>query len=176
MKLRRGYVALFQYGSNMSRTRLNSPERLHERARRPVGARLDGWGIRFELYSKGNECAVTNIVEASGEYVMGIVYEVPIRLIYAPKGKRSRMDVIEGAQPNGKGNYERNKINVVTAREKKILAATYVGTEAGKIRFLGGDRRVGRTYFDHLLSGAKEFGFSKKYVSYLRRQAGALKN
>jgi hypothetical protein len=43
-------VFLFQYGSNMSSTRLNSTDRLDGAARKVGPAKLEGWGIRFELF------------------------------------------------------------------------------------------------------------------------------
>jgi len=50
--MKRRSVRLFQYGSNMDPDRLNSGKRLNEAAE-PVGvARLDRWGIRFDLYSE----------------------------------------------------------------------------------------------------------------------------
>jgi hypothetical protein len=140
---------------------------------------LDGWGIRFDLYSKCNGCGVTNIVEASGEYIMGVVYQVPVRLIYAPKGKQSKMDTIEDARPDGTGNYKRQKIGDITVRGQKVSAVTYVGTPHGKRRFLDRpqqDRPVSATYFGYLVSGAKKFRFPDEYISYLRRKAGTLKD
>jgi len=177
-KFHKGYVGLFQYGSNMSSARLNSPKRLNKRARRPFRARLDAWGIRFDLYSKCNASGVTDIVQVDGEYVMGVVYKVPVRLVYAPTGKRSKMDEIEGTRTDGTGNYQRKRINVVNGRGETIPVVTYIGTEHGTRRFLRRDeldRRVSRTYFSHLLKGAHKFRFADSYISYLQRQAGILK-
>jgi Gamma-glutamyl cyclotransferase, AIG2-like len=175
----KGYVRLFQYGSNMSPSRLNSSCRLRKKARRPKSARLEGWGVRFDLYSTGNECGVANIVEVTGEYVLGIVYQVPARLIYARTGRRSKMDEIEGVQLDGKGNYKRQRIDGITVDGEKVSAVTYVGTSHGKRRFLlrsQQERAVSSAYFSHLLKGAEKFAFSEKYISYLRRQVGALKD
>ena len=179
MKLKKGYVALFQYGSNMLPARLNSSDRLSGRALLPSSARLGGWGVRFNLYSRCNGCGVTNIVSAKREYVLGVVYQVPVRLIYAPEGRRSRMDKIEGARPNGTGNYERRMVKIITMRGEAILAATYIGTKNGRKRFSDRsqkERRVSREYFSYVLKGARRFGLPTDYVSYLRRQAGPLKD
>jgi AIG2-like family len=162
----------------MSSARLNSPKRLDKRARQPFRAQLDGWGIRFDLYSKCNDCGVTNIVQSESEYVMGVVYKVPGRLVCAPRGRLSKMDEIEGVRLDGTGNYERKRINVVNGRGEKISVATYIGTEHGQRRFLRTDeleRRVSRTYFSYLLTGANKFRFSENYILYLRRQVGILK-
>lgn len=103
----RGYVKLFQYGSNMNPTRLNAPQRLDGRARGIGVARVDGWGIRFDLYSVTNRCAVTDIIPAKDEYVLGVLYDVPIPFVVARRGKPSRMDKVEGAKADGSGNYKR---------------------------------------------------------------------
>jgi len=61
----------------MSPDRLNAPKRLNGRATAISAARLDGWGIRFDLYSKTNDSAVTDIIPAPGEHVIGVLFDVP---------------------------------------------------------------------------------------------------
>jgi hypothetical protein len=100
----RGYLKVFQYGSNMNAERLNCPERLNGKARVVGVARLEGYGIRFDLYSRRNRCGVTDIVKAVNEHVLGVLYDVPIRLVVAPEGKQSKMDEFEGARSDGTGN------------------------------------------------------------------------
>src|ERR1700681_1911353 len=92
------YIMLFQYGSNMDTGRLNSARRLGGTAEVVGVGRLKGWGIRFDLYSETNRCAVTDIVRSAREHVEGVLYQVPYRLVVSPRGKRSRMDEIEGAR------------------------------------------------------------------------------
>src|SRR5258706_14355730 len=99
------YVKVFQYGSNMNPDRLNNAERLRGEAKNPGIAHLDGWGIRFDLFSTGNRCAVTDMVESSQEFVLGILYDMPARLI-------PRIDEIEGVRPDGTGNYQRQTVHV----------------------------------------------------------------
>jgi hypothetical protein len=170
-------ILLFQYGSNMEPTRLNSRERLAGAARAIGVARLDKWGIRFDLYSAKHNYGVTDIVSSAQEHVLGILYEVPYRLVVAPRGERSRMDGIEGARCGRLSNYKRQKI-VVRSNGEIVEARTYVGTASGRKRFLRqspGDRRVSKSYFSYLLSGARHFKLPRSYVKYLRQQAGALK-
>lgn len=142
-------------------------------------ARLDGWGIRFDLYSskKENLCGVTDIIPRDDEYVLGILYEVPFDLVFAPKGQQSKMDEIEGARPNCTGNYRKERV-FVSAGKRIVRAVTYIGTRAGRRRFLEkseNERRVSEKYFSHLLAGAKQFNFPDAYIAYLRRQAGLLR-
>lgn len=168
------YVMLFQYGSNMNPARLNSANRLNGAADVVGVAKLKGWGIRFDLYGELAQGGVTDIVRSAKEYVDCVLYRVPYRLVIAPRGQRSRMDEIEGAGLGKRSNYKRLKLWVWKNR-KKVEARTYVGTVAGRKRFLRvsrDDRRVSDKYFGHLLAGAKRFKFSKRYVAYLRRQAG----
>jgi len=173
----RGYVKLFQYGSNMNPTRLNAPQRLDGRAKSIGVARLDGWGIRFDLYSVTNGCAVTDIIPARDEYTLGVLYDVPTPFVIARRGERSRMDKIEGANADGSGNYERQLIRV-TFKSKSVVAITYVGTPMGRKKFDSksiGERQVTQGYFANLEVGAKRFRLPQKYESYLREKAGALR-
>jgi hypothetical protein len=170
-------ILLFQYGSNMEPERLNSPDRLAGVAQVIGVACLDHWGIRFDLYSVNNDCGVTDIVPTAREHVLGVLYEVPYRSVVALRGERSRMDIIEGARRGRLGNYKRQKI-LVRSNGEKVEARTYVGTALGRKRFLresSENRRVSEAYFEHLLDGARRFELPQCYVSYLRRQAGALK-
>lgn len=168
---------LFQYGSNMNPARLNGPERLNGAAE-PIGvAILDGWGIRFDLFSKCNDCAVTDIVQSTDETVFGVLFEVPHELLITPSGGRSRMDEVEGARPDGNSNYTR-ELRYVIREEKQVQCHTYVGTRPGRQRYLKltpQERRVSKDYFNHLLIGAKRFGLPNSYIKYLLRQAGSLK-
>ncbi|OFW31982.1 MAG: hypothetical protein A3J28_16185 [Acidobacteria bacterium RIFCSPLOWO2_12_FULL_60_22] len=171
----RGYVRLFQYGSNMDPNRLNAPDRLRGQAKREGTARLDGWGIRFDLFSKPNGSAVTDIVKSQSEHVLGVVYQVPARLICAPPHVRSRMDCIEGAKLDGTGNYEKQRMSVLL-NNRPCLVYTYIGTEPGRRRFRSRskeDRRVSTIYFEYLMRGARHF--PNDYRAYLKQRAGSLK-
>src|SRR6476661_1911650 len=148
-------VKLFQYGSNMDPECLNAPERLDGAAIVCGVARLEGWGIRFDLYSINNRCGVTDIVQSAQEYVLGILYDLPMSLVIAEGQHRSRMDEIEGARPDGNGNYQR--ISVTVAFQGKTSALTYVGTRAGRERFAARtpqEQRVSVQYFKYLENGA----------------------
>ncbi len=172
-----GRILLFQYGSNMNSRRLNSRVRLRGAAK-PLGKSiLDGWGIRFDVFSKREGCGVTNMVRSRRERVTGVLYTVPYALVVAPRGERSIMDRIEGAGQGIKSNYERRTVWVRVGRIHH-RAETYVGSAAGRARFLEKsreDQRVGRKYFDHLVKGAREFRIPRSYVRYLQRCAGNLK-
>jgi hypothetical protein len=170
------FELLFQYGSNMSSRRLNEPSRLNGAAISVGSVVLEGWGVRFDLYSERNGCGVADIVPSQDETVYGVLFEVPRELVIAPDGGRSRMDEIEGARAGASGNYARHLVYVLKG-DRNFQAYTYIGTEAGRERFsrmTPEARRVSKEYFEHLLVGAKEFGLPDPYVAYLRRQAGPL--
>lgn len=171
------YIMLFQYGSNMDQKRLNSPKRLDGAAEVVGVARLQGWGIRFDLYSESNGCGVTDIVPSARENAEGVLYRVPHELVVAPRGLRSRMDEIEGAGLGATSNYKRQTV-LVLRNGKKIKAHTYVGTASGHKRFQeqsAADRRVSKAYFGHVLSGARRFELPAEYIAYLRKRAGLRK-
>jgi Gamma-glutamyl cyclotransferase, AIG2-like len=176
----KGCVRVFQYGSNMNPARLNSRERLNNKAKKPRVARLDGWGIRFDLYSECNGCGVTDITDrgkAASEYVLGVLYDVPVDLVVPVAGGRSRMDEIEGAKPDGTGNYRRIPVTIQVKNGRRISAITYAGTGAGRERFKckwAEERQVSQDYFRHLERAAGKFRFPPDYRAYLREKAGAL--
>jgi hypothetical protein len=165
---------LFQYGSNMDPDRLNAVERLGGAAQVVGSCHLKNWGVRFDLYSETNQCGVTDITPSVRERVEGVLYQVPYRLVIASRGQRSRMDEIEGSGRGSRSNYKREKVMVWRNREK-VEARTYIGTVAGRKRFLSRshkERQVSEAYFKHVLSGARRFNFSERYIVYLRTQAG----
>jgi hypothetical protein len=172
-----GFVKVFQYGSNMNPLRLNAPQRLNGKARSVGVARLEGWGVRFDLYSETNKCGVTDIVEAPGEFVLGVLYEVPISLVSPRAGARSRMDKIEGTNFEGTGNYRRQRVRVIVGA-RPVYAVTYVGTTFGRRRFVSkpiAKKQVSQEYFGNIEAGAKAFRLSKGYRAYLREKAGPLR-
>jgi hypothetical protein len=174
----RGYLKVFQYGSNMSGERINCPNRLAGRAVVAGVARLDGYGIRFDLYSsQENKCGVTDIAESVNEHVLGVLYDVPIPLVIAPAGRRSKMDEFEGARPDGTGNYRRIRLSVAVGK-RRVSSVTYVGTDEGRRRFAqrtAEERQVSEEYFRHLRAGAQASRFPQEYLAYLERQAGDLR-
>jgi hypothetical protein len=115
----------------MNPDRLNARERLNGAAVERGVARLNGWGIRFDLYSITNGCGATDIIQSAPEYVLGILYDVPTRLVIAENQQRSRMDEIERARPDGNGNYQRLTVNV-DFHGSNIEAITYAGTRRGE--------------------------------------------
>jgi len=87
------------------------------------------------------------------------------------------MDKIEGAKPDGTGNYKRIPVTVQVKNGYKISAITYAGTGAGRARFkckCAEEQQVSQDYFQHLETGAKKFKFPTDYMAYLKEKAGQL--
>jgi hypothetical protein len=161
----------------MTPNRLNARERLNGAAVERGVARLNGWSIRFDLYSITNGCGATDIIQSAPEYVLGILYDVPTRLVIAENQQRSRMDEIERARPDGNGNYQRLTVNV-DFHGSNIEAITYAGTRRGRERFAAKtpqEQRVSVKYFGHLETGAAKLNFPDDYRAYLKAKAGSLR-
>ncbi len=92
VSLVRATVKLFQYGSNCDEERINSPERLDDVASNPVLAEtVDEYDLAFDVCSKRNGCAASDLVQASGtgRHAMGVMYTVLADRIRSrhPQGK-----------------------------------------------------------------------------------------
>ena len=102
---------VFQYGSNMSSKRLNSPDRLCGAANFiGLAQTIDDFDINFTVWSKGNWCAAADLVPgARGRMVLGVLYEIPDHLLSCgTAGSQKSLDAIEGPR------YRRHKIKVCT--------------------------------------------------------------
>jgi hypothetical protein len=67
----------FQDGPNCSSARLNSVDRLNDNVMLLGRADLEGYRLLFDVWSNGNDCATSDIAEAPGHIVQGVLYEVP---------------------------------------------------------------------------------------------------
>ncbi len=165
-------VLLFQYGSNMSSTRLNGAKRLSGYAK-PLGkAKLRGWELTFDIWSTLNESAAADIVPCDDGIVWGVLYDVDRELVIAPKCKLSKMDCIEGVRLDGTGNYKRRPVEIEQDDENVRTACTYLGMDAGRQRF--GERcsaPITREYRSYVLDGAKEHGLPDGHCREIERLA-----
>jgi hypothetical protein len=79
---------------------LNSPDKLNGDAVSLGRADLEGYRLVVDVWSDGDACAASDIIEAPGDTIQGVLYEVPDFLISrttAPPGRRS-FDAIEGSR------------------------------------------------------------------------------
>lgn len=155
---------VFQYGSNTSVQRLNSPKRLKGAAKVISPAYTsDLYEFDFTVWSKTNKCAAADIVPGGNTRIWGVLYEIPDNLIYRElSGERKSLDAIEGEG----GNYQRINVDVIQQYDagKIISVLTYVVRE----------RRSGlltsAEYASEILNGLKSHDIPKEYVAYVHKR------
>jgi cation transport regulator ChaC len=139
----------FGYGSNMDpRTFLG------RRSMKPFEtavARLDGWGLRFDLPIGSGERAVANVRLQGDEHVWGIAY------LLSP-GDAAHLDRTEGV-PRA---YRRVPVALELASGEAVQGYT-LASERGQA-----GRKPSRRYMGLLLAGARHHGLPPEYVAFLR--------
>jgi hypothetical protein len=154
---------VFQYGSNCSNRRLNAADRLNGDAILLGRAVLSGYKLVFDVWSDRNACAASDIVEATGSIVEGVLYEVPDSLIQretAPPGRRS-FDSIEGTR------YERRSVSVRRPDGSRVDAITYAAHPSHRRHNI----RTCLAYVRHIVTGLRENGADPGYIDELRHTA-----
>ena len=115
-------MLVFQYGSNASLGRLNSPGRLNGSAR-PLAAAttVEGHALVFNVWSKCNKCGAASITREGDTPVWGRLYDIPDDLVDREKKRAGRrtLDEIEGEGTN----YTRTRIAVVRPDTGQRLTA-----------------------------------------------------
>lgn len=154
---------IFQYGSNLDVSRINGVERLNGQAI-PLGVgELGGYQIVFNVWSKTNDCAVTNIQSVhhliSTEILYGVLFYVPDQLL--PK-----LRSIEGCNSRTyreiavKVNFRDSFGNI-----NHVPALTYIGDEVGLKNFEEAtDKRISNEYALHILEGIQQFKMPGSYI------------
>jgi len=150
---------IFQYGSNTDAERLNSPDRLEGAAEdRGRAETLDEFEIAFDVWSQGNGCAASDLVEASGtgRHAWGVLYEVPpdrIRGKKRPDGGKT-LEEVEGSR------YAPRQIRVRNASGEEREATTFVVKQS--------ERRDGiwtsAKYVGYIVRGLRAHGIAEEYV------------
>lgn len=153
---------VFQYGSNMSVTRLNGKDRLAGDAKPVCIARTtETFELAFTVWSNLNDCAAADLVPSqSGRSVYGVVYEIPDALLHrdtAKEQKRKSLDAIEGEGIN----YVRRTVNLMGVDGQKINAITYVAKDRKT------DLKTSSPYVQHILAGLKEHEIPAEYRDYV---------
>jgi hypothetical protein len=154
---------VFQYGSNCSSARLNSPDRLNGDAVSLGRADLEGYRLLFDVWSDRNACAASDIIEAPGHTVQGVLYEIPDSLMgphTAPRDRRS-FDAIEGTR------YERRIVSVRRPDASIIRAITYTARPAERQHNI----RTSGSYVEHIIRGLRENEADPEYVKEIKRTA-----
>lgn len=154
---------VFQYGSNTSSSRLNSPDRLCGDARDLGLVSTQGiFELDFDVWSNRNNCAAADIREGAGRVIWGVLYEVPDYLIDRDtSGARRSLDAIEGSQ------YQRQSIGVQnldgTSVQAPVITYTVRSPQLGL--------RTSLAYVSYILAGLREHGAPAEYVAYVKNRA-----
>jgi gamma-glutamylcyclotransferase (GGCT)/AIG2-like uncharacterized protein YtfP len=158
-------VKVFQYGSNCSMSEINSDERLRGDAKFIDIAQTDrDFELTFDVYSKKRGCAASDIVEAPGQKVWGVLYEVPEYLMSkdtAMAHGRKSFDEIEGSR------YRRETIVVRRPNGEAVEAVTYrvIAPQKGL--------KTNLAYVQHIIAGLREHGIDATYVARVKEKATA---
>lgn len=155
---------VFQYGSNILTSRLNSQDRLREDATPiDVARTMDNYDLVFDIWSNSNKCAAADILEDRGRRIWGVVYYIPDKLIErSTAGNRKSLDAIEGEG----SSYSRVAIDI-----------EYAGTGSrveSVITYIGKSRESGiKTSFNYsrlIICGLREHNISEDYIEYVKTQ------
>jgi len=146
----------------MSNERLNDACRLAGDAKDIGLVRTrDRFEITFDVWSKTNDCAASNILECSGCHIWGVLYEVPDHLIdRATSGDRKSFDAIEGKK------YRRRQIAVVWPDGTPVPDHVVTYTVREPVAGL----RTSLTYVSYILRGLREHNASSDYVAYVKNR------
>lgn len=153
---------VFQYGSNVSAARLNSPQRLNGKAR-AVGpaSTAEPHELDFTIWSDENGCAAVDLLPDVGRAIWGVLYEIPEEVIYRDECPPTQ-NCLDAIEHEGE-NYVRTRIAVCDAEGTPL--------DDPVITYLGNRRRRGvRTspgYFRHILTGLSMYAIPDDYLEYV---------
>gem|GEM_PF-5191902 len=123
----RGVVLMyiFQYGSNVDESRLNSQSRLGESAR-PMGlaSTIERFDLRFNVHSRRQNCGVANLVPGD-RIIYGALYDIPDDRVYRDK-KINGLNTLDEIEGEG-SSYHRKPITVCCDGEE-YAATTYLAS------------------------------------------------
>ena len=156
---------IFQYGSNCTAARLNSPRRLNGHATDFGKAQTVGeYEIAFNVPSQTNGCAAADLVKAdgTGRHAWGVLYEVADEFI---RGKRT----------DGQKTLE--QIEGTLYEEKRILVRNEVGEEIEAITFLAKSKQppeelwTSVAYVSYIVYGLRAHRVSEDYIIHITKVA-----
>lgn len=127
---------VFQYGSNVSASRLNSPRRLNCKARVICPAfTVEPHELDFTIWSDENGCAAADLLPGVGRAIWGALYEIPEEAIYRDKCPPTQ-NCLDAIEHEGE-HYVRTRIAVRDADGRPL--------DEPVITYLG-NRQIGRAH------------------------------
>ncbi len=155
-------MLVFQYGSNMSSVRLNSPARLQGEAV-PLGLAIteDLFDLGFTVFSSQNGCAAADLTPDGSRRIVGVLYEIPeSRVLRERSGGLRTLDDVEGEGVA----YVRTAITAMSNQSERtpVEAVTYV------VKTPRSGLRTCAAYVHHIFVGLREHRAPDEYVAYVK--------
>jgi len=142
---------VFQYGSNCTSARLNGPNRLNGGAKDLGRAQtFEDFDIAFDVESKTNGCAASNLIQAPGRKAWGVLYELS-------EDGLKKLKNIEGAR------YEEKPILVIDQEGKEHEARTFVVRENERRQ----DLATSAAYVSWILYGLRDHGVPEDWIAHV---------
>ena len=152
-------VLVFQYGSNCSEQRLNSPERLRgDAVDLGLAETVDGYELDFDVLSTVNNCAASDLRLRGNEPAQGVLYQIPDHLLSrdtTPAGRKS-FDAIEGRA------YRRQTIRVKRHDGTLVDAETYLVINPQP------NLRTSLDYVRNIVQGLRDHGADASYLQKVK--------
>jgi AIG2 family protein len=154
---------VFEYGSNCSKGRLNSPNRLNGHAEdRGRAQTIEDFDIVFDSYSQTNGCATSDLAPTPGRKVWGVLYEIPDQLIRG-RGKKDQKTLEEIKE----FQYEEKRIRVLDNNRNEHEVITFLVSDRA--------RRTGlptsAAYVSWIIYGLRDHGVPEDYITHVLRVA-----
>jgi gamma-glutamylcyclotransferase len=158
---------VFQYGSNCLDSQINGKDRLCGDAKFiAIAETVEEFQLAFNVWSKGRQCAASDIVVSPGSKVWGALYEVPDFLIErntAEAQGRKSLDAIEGEG----SNYSRETIAVRRDNGLIVTALTYRAKKPKQ------GIKTSLEYVGYIVKGLRERGVREDYIEHVKKLAQA---
>jgi hypothetical protein len=155
---------VFQYGSNMSATRLNDSARLNGDARAISAVyTVEKFELTFDVWSRTNNCAAGDLIPLQGRKIWGVLYDIPTHLIAREtSGGRKSLDAIEGRR------YQRVSISLryPDGNPVRDSVVTYVVLASERQP----DIRTSLDYCRHIIDGLRDYSdvVPAEYLEYVK--------
>ena len=119
---------------------------------------MDDFDISFDVYSRSNRCAASDLVQVAGRKAWGVIYEIPSGFVFDRRKDRLKtLAQIEGPR------YEPREIKVVTSKGELMTAWTFL--------VKNDERRAGlatsAAYVSWIVYGLRQSGVPEDYISHV---------
>lgn len=138
----------YAYGSNLCSRYIR---RYCPSAAFVMRADLPNFRVEFRHYSKNRDGGISSIIEAPGELVQGVIYEIP-------RAEIDELDILESVP---QGLYRRDTFLVLGQDGGWHKADLY------RVSNPAGPYKASKAYVEDMIEGAREHGLTSDYVDML---------